>query len=62
MYFIIFMQNKHDSNWVPFFKNTYTESETLAIDLMESGEYINYYIGEGLTCSYDFHSVELNKP
>ena len=53
------MQQTHDSNWVPFFTKTFTEADLLATKLIKTKDYTNYYIGEVLTFSHDFHSEEL---
>lgn len=57
--FCVFMQQTHDSNWVPFFTKTFTEADLLATKLIKTKDYTNYYIGEVLTFSHDFHSEEL---
>lgn len=55
------MQQTHDSNWVPFFAKTFTEAELLAKELLKSEEYENYYIGEIITFSQNFHSKHLKR-
>ena len=57
--FCVFMQQIHDSNWVPFFTETFTEADLLAKELIKTKEYTAYYIGEVLTFSHDFHSKEI---
>ena len=59
MFFILFMQQKDDSNWAPFFKKTLVEAESLADNLIKNECYSSYYICQGLKYSHDFHSEEL---
>lgn len=55
--FAIFLQQDHDSNWVPFFKPTYKDAQQFAEDkIKEKGhiKYVNYYVCEILDYSHDF--------
>lgn len=59
MCYVVFMQQAHNSDWVPFFKQKFEDAQELADKLMKKEEYSEYYVAKVLTYSHDFHSKEL---
>lgn len=51
---VVFMQQKHDSNWIPFFKKTIDEAEILVSILVKDDDYEAHYICEVISFSRNY--------
>lgn len=55
---VVFMQQKHDSNWIPFFKKTIDEAETFVSASEKDDDYEASYICEVISFSRNYHVLE----